>query len=321
MLSARFRGEGRIELSQAALPSPSAGEVRVRVAACCLCGSELRQWQAGWPVTPGHEIAGVVDQPGHPRHGARVAIYIPVFCDACDDCATGQTHLCRNASDLIGWQRPGGYAEALNVPERCLLPLPDDVPTDLAPLLLDTIGTAAHAVRLARRVIGAGRALVLGAGPVGLGAILALRRLGFPDVDVIEPTAHRSAFAQDFGARVVKPETLAARYAVIIEASGKAQARQLALETIAPLGAVVQVGEAERWDVEETRAIRRKDFFYIRSFYFPKGEYEDNLALFRADRAIYARFVDASSGLQGLPELFNDFSSGRRIKPAVILPH
>ncbi|HRJ70118.1 MAG TPA: alcohol dehydrogenase catalytic domain-containing protein, partial [Beijerinckiaceae bacterium] len=144
MLGARFAGDGRIELQAQSLPEPAAGEVRVRVAACCLCGSELRQWRQGWPVTPGHEISGVVDQPGHARHGQRVAVYIPVFCDTCEECGAGQTHLCRNATDLIGWQRAGGYAEMLNVPERCLLPLPGDVPLDLAPLLLDTIGTAAH---------------------------------------------------------------------------------------------------------------------------------------------------------------------------------
>ncbi|HRJ70533.1 MAG TPA: alcohol dehydrogenase, partial [Beijerinckiaceae bacterium] len=144
---------------------------------------------------------------------------------------------------------------------------------------------------------------------------------GYPLVDVVEPAEHRRRFAEEVGARPVAPDALPRRYPLIVEASGKAAARQLALESVAPLGAVVQIGEAERWDVEETRTIRRKDFFYIRSFYFPKSEYEENLALFRADRAIYARFVDASAGLQGLPELFNDFSSGRRIKPAVILPH
>ena len=127
-IQAAFLGEGRIRIDEAPARAPGDGEVRLRVAACCLCGSDLRPWRRGWPVTPGHEIAGVVDQPGHARHGQRVLVYIPVYCGACAECLAGWTHLCRNANDLIGWQRPGGYAEHVNVPERCLLRLPDDVP-------------------------------------------------------------------------------------------------------------------------------------------------------------------------------------------------
>src|SRR5580698_3606094 len=48
---------------------------------------------------------------------------------------------------------PGGYAEYLPVPENCLLPVPDDIEDSLAPLLLDTIGTSAHAVRFVARVV------------------------------------------------------------------------------------------------------------------------------------------------------------------------
>lgn len=317
MRKAIFRGEGRIDIARAELPYQASGTVRVRVGACCLCGSELRQWRNGWPVTPGHEIAGRVEQPGHPLHGRAVAIYLNVFCGTCPECTSGATNVCRNATDLVGWQRDGGYAEVLDAPEPCLVPLPDDIPLELAPLLLDTIGTAAHGVRLARRVIDSGPSLVLGAGPIGLGALLVLRRLGLGPVDVVEPSEARRAFAASLGAIVCAIEDLKPRYAVVIEASGKDAARQLALEVVAPLGAVVQLGEADCWQIEEKRAIRRKDFFYVRSFYFPLSEFADNLALFREDRDRYARFIDERVGLQGLPDLFARFARGERIKPAL----
>ena len=315
---ARFAGDGRIELASSELPPPAEGEVRVRVAACCICGSDLRVWKSGWPVTPGHEIAGIVETKGHALFGKRVLVYIPVHCGACPECDAGATNVCRNSTDLMGWQRPGGFAEALNVPARSLLVIPDDIPLDLAPLLLDTIGTAAHGIRLAKRVVAGGPALVLGAGPVGLGTIIALQRLGFGPVDVVEPAEPRRRMAEEFGARVVDPGALADRYPLVIEASGKDAARQLALDRVAPLGAVVQLGEAPQWSVEETKAIRRKDFFYIRSFYFPVSEYEENLALFRADRDRYARLVDRRAGLSGLGELFTGFARGDRMKPALV---
>ncbi len=112
----------------------------------------------------------------------------------------GRTHLCRDKR-LIGWQRDGGYADRLVAPERCLLSVPDDIEDRLAPLLLDTIGTTAHGVRLARRIAPGGRVLVLGAGPIGLGAILVLRHFGYGPIDVIDPVAYRAEVAASLGAR------------------------------------------------------------------------------------------------------------------------
>lgn len=315
MQLATFLGQGRIRIDSGVLPVPAPGEVLLRVSACALCGSDLRPLRQGWPMTPGHEIAGRVDHPGHRLHGRRCLVYIPAFCGHCEACGTGDTHLCDTMPALVGWQRPGGYAEAVAVPEQCLLPVPDDIPTELAPLLLDTIGTAGHGVRLARRVVDGGAALVLGAGPIGLGAIMVLRRLGFAPVHVVEPHAHRRDFAASLGAVPVDAASLPQRYPLVVEATGKDPARQVALEAVRPRGAVVQLGESDAWTITETKPIRRKDFFYIRSFYFPRDEFDANVELLRADIEAYRRFVDARAPLAGLEALFAEFAAGRRIKP------
>jgi L-iditol 2-dehydrogenase len=318
MLAARFTGERRIEIAAASDPAPRAGEVLVRTLACALCGSDLRPWRQGWPVTPGHEIVGVVDQPGHALHGRRVLVYMPVFCGTCEQCRTGREHICENATDLVGWQIPGGYAEALGVPQQCLIPVPDDVPTALAPLLLDTIGTAAHGVRLARRLVESGPALVLGAGPIGLGAVMVLQQLGFPDVTVVEPGAHRRMLAERLGAKTADAAALAGRrFALIVEASGKDAARQLAFEATGPMGACLLLGEADSWQVAENKAIRRKDFFIVRSFYFPLNEFAANADLLRTGVERYRLFVDERAPLAELPVLFERFAAGERIKPQI----
>jgi L-iditol 2-dehydrogenase len=315
MRHARFLGEGRIEVAQTGWPAAPAGEVLLRVAACSLCGSDLRPLRSGWPVTPGHEIVGTVDQPGHRLHGQRCLVYIPVWCGQCATCAAGHTQLCERATDLVGWQRAGGYAEALCVPEQCLLPVPDDVPTHLAPLLLDTIGTAAHGVRLSRPLVPAGRALILGAGPIGLGALLVLQHFGYQPIDVFDPNEYRRRVAGELGGVALDGLEGRARYALVLECSGKDAARQHALELVAARGAVIQLGEADAWQVNETKAIRRKDFYYVRSFYFPISEYAMNLELLRNDRARYERLVDERVPLEGLQELFARFARGERLKP------
>ena len=315
MRHARFLGEGRISIEEAAWPQASAGEVLLRVTACSLCGSDLRPLRNGWPVTPGHEIAGVVDQPGHRLHQARCLVYIPVWCGHCETCKAGQTQLCESATDLVGWQRAGGYAEGLAVPEQCLLPIPDDIPDHLAPLLLDTIGTAAHGVRLSRTLVPAGRALILGAGPIGLGALLVLQHFGYRPVEVFDPNAYRRRVAGELGGVALDTLEGRGRYPLVLECSGKDAARQSALELVAARGVVIQLGEADAWNVTETKAIRRKDFFYVRSFYFPVSEYAENIGLLRADRARYERLVDARVPLEGLQDLFAQFARGERLKP------
>ncbi len=315
MRHATFLGEGRIRIDASDGPEPMAGEVVLRVAACALCGSDLRPWKRGWPLIPGHEIVGHVDQPGHRLHARRCVVYIPAFCGRCEPCRAGDTHLCAEMPALVGWQRPGGYAEALAVPEQCLIPVPDDIPTELAPLLLDTIGTAGHGVRLARKLVSDGPALVIGAGPIGLGAIMVLRQLGYGPIHVAELQAHRRDFATRFGAIPIDLADLPLRYPLVIEATGKDAARQAGLEAVAPRGAVIQLGESDAWAINETRPIRRKDFYYIRSFYFPLQEFDANVELLRAAMPEYRQFVDARVPLDGLEELFGAFAAGQRIKP------
>jgi threonine dehydrogenase-like Zn-dependent dehydrogenase len=315
MRAARFFGNDKIAIEDLPQQELLPGELRVRVRACALCGSEMKQWRNGWPVTPGHEIFGQIEASGHPRDGQRVVVYIPVFCGACEDCNAGRTHLCASRS-LVGWQRAGGYAETLAVPERCLLPVPDDIGDILAPLLLDAIGTTAHGVRLARRVLDSGKTLVLGAGPIGLGAVIVLRAMGFGPIDVIDPVAYRADFAASLGARATNVAAAAnGRYRLVIEASGKDSARQLALEAVGSEGAVIQIGESEGWSISETRSIRLKDFFLIRSFYFPLADFAANIDILRANREDFSRLVDDRRDLDGLNELFAAFAKGERLKP------
>lgn len=319
MKAAKFEGEGRISVVQAPMPQVASGEVLLRVVACSLCGSDLRPWRQGWPMTPGHEVFGVVQQPGHALHGKRCLAYIPVWCGQCPECQAGQNHLCRNARELIGWQRPGGYAQFLAVPQQCLLPVPDDIPDHLAPLLLDTIGTAGHGVRLARRIVDRGRVLVLGAGPIGLGGLLVLQHFGFAQVDVFDPNPFRREMAASLGGVPLEAIPADAAYDLVLECSGKDAGRQSALEAVRALGAVVQLGESDAWQIQETKAIRRKDFYCIRSFYFPIGEYAENVEILRQGRARFERLVDAQVPLEGLSTLFAQFAAGDRIKPQLHL--
>lgn len=320
MRALQFHGEGRASVIERDEPRPAAGEVLLKIRRTALCGSDIKLWRKGAAQVPGHEIFGVVQQPGHAMHGRRCVVYIPVHCGHCDACRAGLTQCCETESTLVGWNRDGGYAEAVAVPERCLLPVPDDIDDDLAPLLLDTTGTAAHGLRLVRRLLPPperARVLVTGAGPVGLGGLIALLDAGFAKVSVADPRPVRQQLARELGAHAVLPVgELSQRFDLVIECSGQHAARDQALHIVAPNGVVLWVGENdETWPVAETKAVRRKDFFLVRSFYFPVGEHEQNIGLIRRHREAYRRLVDHRFDLAELPAEFERFVRGERIKP------
>ena len=316
MRIAVFHGNQHITVGRTERPVVAPGDVLLRVRRTALCGSDTKLWHKGASYTPGHEIFGVVEQPGHPVHGRRALVYIPVHCGYCASCVSGDTHLCQTESVLIGWNRPGGYAEALAVPEQCLLLLPDDIDDDLAPLLLDTISTAAHGLRLAQPVVSRGRVLVLGAGPVGLGAVLAAQALGYTDISVSDPRAARLALAERLGAKLHAMDDMSTRFDLVVEASGAHAARNRGMQVVAGKGVLLLIGENDNpWTIEETKPIRRKDFFMLRSFYFPKGDFVANLELLRANREKYRLLVDATFGLDELPEQFATFARGDLVKP------
>jgi propanol-preferring alcohol dehydrogenase len=227
--------------------------------------------------------------------------------------------MCQTISELMGWDKPGGYAEYLAVPEQCLLAVPDDIEDELAPLLLDTIGTTAHAIRFVMRLAPPdepGPVLVTGAGPVGLGGILALQNLGYRDIHVSDLKEERLALAESFGARRHPVGDASRKFRLIVECSGAHAARSLGLEIVSPRGVLVLVGENDNpWPVQENKAIRRKDFHMVRTFYFPVGDFETNVEWLRRDKAKYRRLVDAQFGLAALPEMFARFASGELVKP------
>lgn len=319
MQAAIFHGEHKISIAELARPVAGPGEVLLRVRRTALCGSDTKLWIKGAEFTPGHEIFGVVEQFGHAMDGKRCLVYIPVHCGHCDTCVAGDTQMCLNESVLVGWNRPGGYAEYLTVPEQCLLEVPDDIEDDIAPLLLDTIGTAAHGIRFVLPLVPPQTTtpvLVTGAGPVGMGALVALQNLGYTDIYVSDLKEERLQLAESFGAKRHPVGDASKRFKLIVECSGAHAARSLGMEIVLPRGVLILIGESDKpWLVQENKAIRRKDFYMVRTFYFPKSDYPLNVELLRKEKARYRQLVDAKFGIDQLPEMFARFVAGDLVKP------
>jgi propanol-preferring alcohol dehydrogenase len=134
-----------LTLSELKLPPPAAGELLIRVEACGVCRTDLHLIDGElpdihYPVTPGHEVVGVVIAGGAKETrfavGDRVGVpWLAWTCGVCPYCLAGQENLCIRAR-FTGYSRDGGYAQEVLADARYCLPLPATVPAArLAPLL------------------------------------------------------------------------------------------------------------------------------------------------------------------------------------------
>lgn len=223
MRAVRFHGIGQVTVEDVAPPSaPGTGEVRLRVLAAGICGSDLHnfktgQWIARLPVTPGHEFAAeVIDLgPGVAdlKPGDHVVADSRVPCGSCDQCRGGWPNLCVHLG-YVGEVCDGGFAEQVVLPAKGLLRIDTSIPPAVA-ALTEPLAVALHAIRRAEPKSGA-PILIAGAGPVGGLACLLLRHFGHDAVLFAERhPARRGLVQRETGARPVLLEA-----AVIAEATG-----------------------------------------------------------------------------------------------------
>jgi Alcohol dehydrogenase GroES-like domain len=109
-------------------PEPGADEVKVRVRACSLCGTDLKIFRHGhdrmtFPRVTGHEIAGEIAATGPDvtgwRPGERAQVVAAIPCGGCEDCRAGQLAVC-SRGETMGRQRDGGFAEYVIVPAAAI---------------------------------------------------------------------------------------------------------------------------------------------------------------------------------------------------------
>ena len=188
-------------------------EVLIRVKAAGICGTDVDIYRAdpplmnrmkdNLPVITGHEFCGVVEEIGKGVIGINVGDFVSaemhVTCGWCYNCRTGNGQWCLNTV-VRGIDAPGAFADYIIMPARCVLPLPMDLPVEVA-AYLDAIGNAVHTVR---SVDVAGKDVaILGAGPMGIMATSLCRLMGAHRVYVTDVFDALLKFAKSEGADAV----------------------------------------------------------------------------------------------------------------------
>lgn len=265
------------------LAPPGAGEVLIRMGAAGVCHSDYHviSGQAGheFPVVLGHEGAGEVIAAGAGVEKVKVGDHVVLswipYCGTCFFCKAGQSHLCqthkgplwdgtmldgtcrlhntdgpvRHLSMLACW------ASHAVVPEISCVPIPPDVPFEVAALLGCAVTTGVGAVVNRAKVKAGSTVAVVGAGGVGLSIIMGAKMVGAARIVAVDAAAHTEQMARNLGATdfidanedvhaqlMALTDDIGADY--VFEAVGKPALQRTCLELTRPGGQLTFVGMA-----------------------------------------------------------------------------
>jgi L-iditol 2-dehydrogenase len=213
MKAAVLKGVQDIEIKQVKDPEMPKGGLIVEVAACAICGTDVKMHRYGYaavelPLIPGHELAGTIVQSeardkGY-NVGDRVTVNPNIPCGTCFYCARGLQTACDNLS-IIGVHRNGGFAQFVSVPgqsvrQGCVFHIPEGVSFEEASLI-DPASCAVNAAELSSVEPG-NVVVVIGAGPAGCFNVEVCRARGASKIILMQRSPKRLEQSRFTGADV-----------------------------------------------------------------------------------------------------------------------
>jgi len=256
-----------LRLDAIAIGEPGPGEVRVRIGAGGICGSDLHYYFHGGfgtvrlrePMILGHEVAGTVDAVGEGvtrvAPGDRIALNPSRPCGQCGFCLAGQANHCLDMRFYGSAMRfphvQGAFAEALIADATQCFRVGAGISVGQA-AFGEPLSVALHAVNRAGALLGK-RVLVTGAGPIGSLTVAAARHAGAGEITAIDIVDATLAGAKRMGADrtinvAASPDAMAVfekdkgYFDIVFEASGSAKAVAQAIAVAKPRAILVQIG-------------------------------------------------------------------------------
>lgn len=311
---------GTLELVQRASRPLGSGEVRLRVDAAGICGSDVHGF-AGLNdrrpvgVVMGHETIGTVIEKSDGSTlevGTRVAVNPVVACGTCDQCRADRDNLCVQRR-LYGCclELDGGLATDMVV--RAANCVPVNASADILGLaLIEPMAVGTHAVRLAE-VRSEPQVLVLGGGPIGIAVALASMNAGAA-VLISEPMPGRRELAEKLGAATCAPEelrTVTTEFELAFECVGAAQTVHDAITNLPPGGTVICLGLAGATMEVPAAALVVHERRMLGSSAYTHEDFAETARSVAAQAGNLASLVEHTVSLVKMPQVFADYHGGR----------
>ena len=263
----------KFELVEVKKPTPDHDEVLVKVTAAGLCGTDIHILKGDHPTTfpiiPGHEFAGIVDEVGTLvkgfKKGDAVIVDPNIFCESCYYCKQNKQIHCENIK-VLGSTMDGAFAEYVAVPQRCLFHI-GDIPAVQASMA-EPLACVINAYNKVPVPLG-GHVLIYGAGTIGLMHLMISLRSGAASVTVVDKKQASLKIAAALGATYVleSDEQLANKlndisprgFTYVIDATGVPSVVEQAITYLAKTGTFIAFGACPS---ESTITINPFDLFY-----------------------------------------------------------
>ncbi|MBN1642877.1 MAG: alcohol dehydrogenase catalytic domain-containing protein [Anaerolineae bacterium] len=335
MKAAYYAGNKTIVVGESPVQAPGPGEVRLNVAYCGICGTDLHIFQGHMdqrvsiPQVVGHEMSGTVAEVGLGvtdwRVGDTVVVRPLAPCGNCPACRAGHAHICYNLK-FLGVDTPGAFQGSWTVPAYTLHRLPEGLPLDRA-ALIEPLAVACHDVRRAELQPG-DHAVVIGGGPIGMLISLVAQHRG-AEVLVSEINPYRLALAQELGVQAVDPRTTdlhntvedwtgGAGADVVFEVSGSSAGAEAMTGLVRARGRIVVVAIfAFKPQVDLHRFFWRELELRGARVYEPQ-DFEQAIALAAADALPLERLISARRPLDGLQSAFEEIQASTNLMKVLI---
>lgn len=267
MKAVYYVADNHMEMRDIPVPQPAPDEYLIKIDACGVCGSDLEGFlgKTGRRIGPmimGHECAGTIVQApegGALEPGRTVAIFPKFFCGNCPTCKAGKINLCPQANFMGVMDYDGAMTEYVCVKEQYLIPY-SGVGADIASLAEPAAVAYNGVSKLTdEQIAGAANILLVGAGTIGLMALLWLKYRGARRVIVSDASDFRLSLAQRMGAdAIVNPtacgdfeEAIAAltdgaMCDLSVEAVGITPTAQSSVDALKLAGTAIWIGNAAK---------------------------------------------------------------------------
>ena len=311
---------GKIRLIEKEMPVPGEGEALLRVRFGGICGADVASYTGNQPFTtypriPGHEFSAEIVSLPAGAEGFRVGDVVtcnPYFnCGKCYACRRGLVNACHN-NQTMGVQRDGAFQEYIAMPVERLIAGKGLPAETLA--LIEPFSISCHA--LSRAEVKAGdRLLIMGAGPIGLFALLRAKSMG-ANVLVADLLENRLALAAAYGAQRtvnVKTENLHDACAaftggdgfdVCVEACGAPETFMNCIEEAAHGANIILIGNGKRETTFVHSVLLKKELNVFGSRNAYTRDFETLIDLVAAGKADVGRMVSGIYDMENAAEAF-----------------
>ncbi|HBG27823.1 MAG: hypothetical protein A2Y10_04240 [Planctomycetes bacterium GWF2_41_51] len=336
------KGIGNIEIRDIPEPIPSSGEVKIKIAACGICGTDIHVKNDCFPYWPpvvlGHEFTGEIIETAKDCKTFKVGDKVVAephtkACGNCYLCRTGNIQIC-SAKRSPGWGIDGGMAEYICYPEKLLHKIPDSMTWEQAAVVEPTANIVTDL--LERTGIQAGDFVVVqGPGPIGLIAAMAAKAVGARDVAIIGTPGDvelRFAKAKELGlnnliniaetdpVKAIMDLTNGLGADVVVECSGAPKAIEMVPDFLKKMGKVCVVGLTGgktvniNWDKFAFKVATV--VFNLSTFY---TSWDKAISLISSGRVPAEKLITHKEPLENWQKVFEDIEKLKALK-AILIP-